>query len=190
MTIHRLTGPGPGRKGVRNKISMACLKDALEAYEKYGALAWADLAETSSKSFLQAIISLMPQELDISHVSKLDEIDDEELDRIIGHISSELSRRLEGNQAKPIDAGSLEVLPALPQASAVPCSGQEPPRALVDGRQPDRQDAGGGDGAGDTRHGTIPEVVEGPPVRSPNPRVGVRRNKRSRSGNDPAPAAG
>jgi hypothetical protein len=49
--------PGSGRqKGVRNRISMACLNDALDSYQKHGAKAWEILFHEKPDVWLKAII--------------------------------------------------------------------------------------------------------------------------------------
>jgi len=70
--------------GVRNKISAACLKDALESYQKHGAAVWEILAQENPRDYLKCIIQLMPQELEITD-SRLKELSDEELEIFIAY---------------------------------------------------------------------------------------------------------
>ena|SRR5579872_829370 len=70
--------------GTRNKLSAACLNDALAAYQEHGATAWKILAVENPRDFLKCIIGLMPQELEITD-SRLSQLSDEELEVFIAY---------------------------------------------------------------------------------------------------------
>jgi len=95
---------GGRQKGVRNKISMACLNDALESYQKHGAKAWEILFVEKPDQWLKAIISLMPAEIDITNNSILAELPDEQLELVIRYVTrlvgEGLADRLEAGEGR------------------------------------------------------------------------------------------
>ena len=99
---------GGRQKGVRNRINMACLNDALDSYQKHGAKAWEILFQEKPDVWLKAIISLMPSEIDITNNSVLTELPDEQLELVIRYVTrlvgGGLEDRLEAGEGRAIEA--------------------------------------------------------------------------------------
>jgi hypothetical protein len=95
-------GQGGRKAGARNKISAACLNDALESYQKNGKAAWEILFHESPRDYLRAIIALLPQELEISD-NRLKELSDEELETLIAY-----ARKIAPLEIDTADPGSRE----------------------------------------------------------------------------------
>jgi hypothetical protein len=106
--------PGSGRqKGVRNRVSMACLNDALENYQKNGKAAWEILFHERPADYIKCIVALMPGELGITSNNILAELPDDQLELIVQYvtrlISGGLEDRIEADEGKSYRGGALRI---------------------------------------------------------------------------------
>lgn len=83
--------PNPkGRpKGARNKLGEAFLEDLLEDWELNGKVALAACRESKPDAYIRTVASILPKELNVK-VDPLEELSDDELDRRIKQLASEV----------------------------------------------------------------------------------------------------
>jgi hypothetical protein len=83
---------GPGRpKGSRNKLGEAFLEALCDDFKEHGVQAIIDMRQESPKDYVKVVASTLPSQLNVK-VSEWDELTDEQLDRRIASLLSQLNQ--------------------------------------------------------------------------------------------------
>lgn len=86
------TGNPSGRpKGSRNKLGEAFVADMLANWEEHGPETIEQVRTEKPDQYLKVVASILPKELNVK-VSELDELSDDELDRRLAGLATQLAR--------------------------------------------------------------------------------------------------
>jgi hypothetical protein len=86
------SGNPAGRpKGARNKLGEAFICDMLEDWEKHGAAVIETVRIEDPTQYVKVVASILPKELNV-RVSELDELSDDEIERRLNALASQLAR--------------------------------------------------------------------------------------------------
>jgi hypothetical protein len=114
------SGNPAGRlRGSRNRLSEEVICALLRDFRKHGEKAIADVRRTQPGVYLKVLALLLPREHRLEHTSPVKALSDEQLAVMIGELEERIASRLQGADAKVIDAQAEPVLALPDQPAAV-----------------------------------------------------------------------
>jgi hypothetical protein len=125
MVFTKENRPVGGRtRGVKNRLSQAFLKALADDFEQHGAEAIKISRVEKPNEYLRVIAHLMPKELEIA-IGPLEQISDDELDKLIEHTRGQLIeaspvRDASGGEESPSDRRPVALLQAVSETTRIP----------------------------------------------------------------------
>jgi hypothetical protein len=115
-------GQGGRTKGARNRLSMSFVTALAKEFEEFGEESIRICRIERPHEFLKIVASLLPKEFELTD-SRLTEITDEELDRLLEvarrQITGSVVRDTDSREAETVDRKPIKLLSAIRQAKDI-----------------------------------------------------------------------